>query len=105
MQPNPPSVILIDEPELGLHPQAIVKLAALIEVSSQKTQTIISTQSVNLVDCFNPEYVITVDRSQNENQTVFNRLDPEKLSVWLEEHSLGDLWQRNIINSAQPFTI
>jgi predicted ATPase len=104
LQPNPPSVIIIDEPELGLHPQAITKLAGLIEVSSSKTQAIISTQSVNLVDCFKPENIIAVDRNEKENQTIFNRLDTKALELWLEEHSLGDLWQRNIINSAQPFS-
>ena len=52
MQPEPPKVIVIDEPELGLHPQAIQKLAGLIKMASNKTQLILSTQSVNLVDCF-----------------------------------------------------
>ncbi|TAJ11329.1 ATP-binding cassette domain-containing protein [Marinilabiliaceae bacterium JC017] len=102
MQPTPPAVIIIDEPELGLHPQAISKLAGLIEAASTKTQVIISTQSVNLVDCFKPEDIVTVDRS--ENQSIFHRLDSEHLANWLDEFSLGDLWQRNIINSAQPFT-
>jgi predicted ATPase len=55
MQPEPPKVIVIDEPELGLRPQAITKLAALIKMASNKTQLIISTQSVNLVDCFDTE--------------------------------------------------
>lgn len=104
LQPEPPSVIIIDEPELGLHPQAISKLAGMIKSSSSKTQVIISTQSVNLVDCFEPENIIAVDRNISENQSIFNRLDPEKLKIWLEDHSLGELWERNIINSAQPFS-
>lgn len=103
MQPDPPGVIIIDEPELGLHPQAITKLAGLIEAASSQTQIILSTQSVNLVDCFKPEDVITVDRSTIENQSIFKRLDSDSLKVWLEDHTLGELWERNIINSAQPF--
>ena len=105
MQPDPPPVIVIDEPELGLHPKAITKLAALVKMASTKTQLILSTQSVNLVDCFDPEDIITVDRDKKENQSVFNRLDAQKLKDWLEEHTLGELWERNIINSAQPFSI
>lgn len=103
MQPNPPEVIIIDEPELGLHPQAITKLAGLIRMVSNTTQLIISTQSVNLVSCFEPEDIITVDRSQAENQSIFRRLAPESLNDWLKDHTLGELWDRNIIDSAQPF--
>ena len=104
MQPEPPAVIIIDEPELGLHPQSISKLAALIKSASAKTQIIISTQSVNLVDCFDLENIVAVDRSEEEKQSVFKRLESESLKTWLEDYSLGDLWQRNIINSAQPFS-
>ncbi|MCK4920644.1 MAG: AAA family ATPase [Bacteroidales bacterium] len=104
MQPEPPKVIVIDEPELGLHPQAIQKLAGLIKMASNKTQLILSTQSVNLVDCFDTNDIVTVDRSVSENQSVFKRLDNDKLHDWLEEHTLGELWERNIINSAQPFS-
>ncbi|QZT36928.1 AAA family ATPase [Halosquirtibacter xylanolyticus] len=103
MQPEPPNVIVIDEPELGLHPQAIQKLAGLIKMTSNRTQLILSTQSVNLVDCFDVDDVVTVDRNEVENQSVFHRLDQLQLSEWLEEHTLGELWERNIINSAQPF--
>lgn len=103
LQPDPPGVIIIDEPELGLHPQAIIKLAGLIEAASAETQIILSTQSVNLVDCFQPEDIVTVDRSTEENQSIFKRLDNEALKAWLQDHTLGELWERNIINSAQPF--
>jgi predicted ATPase len=104
MQPEPPAVIVIDEPELGLHPQAIQKLAGLLKMAASKTQLIISTQSVNLVDCFDINDIVTVDRSIDENQSVFKRLDEKNLKGWLEEHTLGELWERNIINSAQPFS-
>lgn len=100
MQPNLPEVILIDEPELGLHPVAINTLAGLIKKASAKTQIIISTQSVNLVGNFEPENIITVDRV--EGQSVFNRLEREKLEGWLSDFTLGDLWLKNIIKG-QPY--
>lgn len=103
MQPNPPSVIIIDEPELGLHPFAIGKLAGMIQVASSKAQIIAATQSPGLITHFSPEDVIVIDRSTEENQAIFNRLNSDSLSVWLKDYSLGDLWERNIINSAQPF--
>ncbi|WMJ72132.1 AAA family ATPase [Cytophagaceae bacterium ABcell3] len=104
LQPDPPSVIIVDEPELGLHPMAISKLAGMVQSASAKAQVIVSTQSVNLVDCFAPEDIITVDRDGKGKQSIFNRLDPHELEDWLKGHSLGELWSRNIINSAQPFT-
>lgn len=103
MQPTPPSVIIIDEPELGLHPFAIGKLAGMIQSASSKSQIIVATQSPGLIAKFNPEDVVVIDRSVEENQTVFSRLNTEDLKVWLEEFTLGDLWERNIINSGQPF--
>ena len=104
LQPEPPKVIIIDEPELGLHPLAISKLSGMIQSASTKAQIIVSTQSVSLVDNFEPIDIVTVDRSEKENQSIFHRLDPKKLDLWLQDHSLGELWERNIINSAQPFT-
>lgn len=104
LQPEPPSVIVIDEPELGLHPLAISKLAGMIQVASQKAQIIISTQSVTLVDCFSADDIIAVDRDEKERQSTFKRLKSEDFKLWLSEHSLGELWERNIINAAQPFT-
>jgi predicted ATPase len=103
LQPNPPSVIIIDEPELGLHPLAIAKLAGMIQIASQKTQVIVSTQSANLIDYFEPEDVITVDKNKEDNQSIFMRLEAENLKLWSDDYTLGDLWQRNIINAAQPF--
>lgn len=99
LQPNPPSTIIIDEPELGLHPFAINKLAGLIKKASAKSQVIISTQSINLVDNFDPEDIITVDRE--DKQSVFKRLDSNTLKEWLEDYSIGDLWTKNLIGG-QP---
>jgi predicted ATPase len=103
LQPEPPDVIIIDEPELGLHPFAINKLAGMIQFASSKAQVIVATQSPGLISNFAPEDVIVMDRSEAENQTVFNRLQSENLKIWLEDATLGELWERNIINAAQPF--
>lgn len=95
LQPEAPQVIIIDEPELGLHPFAINKLAGLIKKASAKTQIVISTQSVNLVDNFDPEDIITVDRK--DGQSVFERQSSENLKEWLAEYSISDLWNKNVI--------
>lgn len=88
-----PSVILVDEPELGLHPYAITMLASLVKQASTKTQVIISTQSPLLLDHFQPEDVLVADRVNGGTQ--FTRLDSAKLSGWLEDYSLGQLWEKN----------
>lgn len=84
-----PSVILVDEPELGLHPYAITLLASLIKQASVKTQVIISTQSPFLLDHFPPEDMLVAERV--EGGTQFTRLDPAKLESWLQDYSLGQL--------------
>jgi predicted ATPase len=98
LQPDLPKTIIIDEPELGLHPFAINKLAAMMKQAAAKgSQVIVSTQSVNLVDNFEPEDVITVDRE--DNQSVFKRLNSEEIKEWLEDYTLGDLWNKNVIGA------
>ena len=88
-----PSVILLDEPELGLHPSAIAILAALIKQSSVETQIVLATQSPTLLDHFDPEDVIVTDHV--EGATQFTRLDGEQLKNGLEDYSLGQLWEKN----------
>lgn len=101
LQPDPPETIIIDEPELGLHPTAIAKLAGLIKsVAAKNCQVIIATQSTDLISHFEPGDVVTVDQMNGES--VFERLDSEKLKVWLEDYTLDDLWKRNIIATGQP---
>lgn len=90
-----PSTLLIDEPELGLHPYAITLLASMLQSAATKTQVIVSTQSVPLVNQFAPEDLIVVDRE--EGQSVFRRLDNRELDVWLEDYGLGELWEKNLI--------
>lgn len=88
-----PSVILIDEPELGLHPAAIGLLASLIHRASEHTQVIAATQSPILLDHFEPEDVLVAD--SQEGATTFKRLEPIELAHWLEDYSLGQLWEKN----------
>lgn len=95
LQPDPPSTILIDEPELGLHPSAITMLAALLRSVSQKTQVIVSTQSVSLVNQLYLEDIIVVDRE--DNQSVFRHLNHSEMDNWLEDYGLGDLWEKNLL--------
>lgn len=90
-----PSVILVDEPELGLHPYAITLLASLVRQASVKTQVILSTQSPLLLDHFQPEDVLVADLINGATQ--FRRLDSTSLATWLEEYSLGQLWEKNEI--------
>lgn len=100
LQPTLPKVVIIDEPELGLHPTAIVKLAGMIKsVASRGCQIIVSTQSVNLINNFDAEDIITVDRK--DKQSTFNRLNNDTLQHWLNDYSLGELWTKSIING-QP---
>lgn len=94
LQPDPPTTILIDEPELGLHPYALTILASLIKKASQRTQVIVSTQSASLLDYFEPEDIIVVDRVDGES--VFKRPNAEQLQEWLTQYSLGELWQKNL---------
>lgn len=101
LQPDLPSSIIIDEPELGLHPFAIAKLAGMISsVAAKGSQVIVATQSTDLISHFQPDDIITVDQKDGESQ--FNRLDIKNLSSWLNEYSIDDLWKRNIIKGGQP---
>ncbi len=95
LQPNPPATIIIDEPELGLHPAAIHLLASLIRKASVNSQIIISTQSVTLVNQFAAEDLIIVERE--DNQSTFKRLDVHGVSAWLDDYSLGEAWEKNIL--------
>ena len=90
-----PSVILVDEPELGCDSYAITMLASLIKQASTKTQVIVGTQSPLLLDHFRPEDVLVANRV--EGSTELTRLESSKLSTWLEDYSLGQLWEKNEI--------
>jgi predicted ATPase len=90
-----PKLIIVDEPELGLHPYALNIIADLFKKASLHTQILISTQSSSFLDNFDPEDVIAVDREGKESK--FKRLSSEELDIWLDEYSLGEVWEKNII--------
>jgi predicted ATPase len=92
LDPTPPPVICIDEPELGLHPDIIPTLADLLRDASTRTQLILTTHSTALVDAFSdePESVCVCEKV--DGSTVIKRLDKERLNVWLKDYSLGHLW-------------
>ena len=95
LQPDLPDTVLLDEPELGLHPYAITLLADLLQSAAVRTQVVVSTQSVTLVNQFAPEDVIVVDRA--DGASVFRRLSEEAIASWLDDYSLGELWEKNVL--------
>ena len=95
LQPNP---ILIDEPELGLHPFALTLLAELLEAASLSRQIVVSTQSADLVNEFEAKNIITV--GFRNGQSAFERPDEYQLREWLEEYGLGDLWRMNVVGGS-----
>jgi len=94
LQPNPPATILLDEPELGLHPYALTLLAELLKKATENTQVIVSTQSASLLDHFEAEDVVVVERENGAS--TFKRLSSGELGEWLKDYSLGELWEKNI---------
>lgn len=92
-----PPVILLDEPEIGLHPAAITLLAGMVRMASRHAQVILATQSTRLVDEFKAEEVVIVERDPVSKSSLFKRLDPEALNEWLEQYSLSELWEKNVL--------
>ena len=100
LQPSPPPTMLFDEPELGLHPYALTLLGNLFRQAVKihwpnPRQVIISTQSAPLLNEFTAEDVIIVDRAHSES--TFRRLNANDFSEWLQEYTLGELWQKNVL--------
>ena len=96
-----PRMIVLDEPELGLHPAAIVELAGMIKRASHYTQIILATQSTRLIDEFSPEDILIVERARSSGASSFRRLNTEQIEEWLERYTLADLWEKNVIGG-QP---
>lgn len=90
-----PHLIIVDEPELGLHPAAKTIIAGLFKKASHHCQVIVATQSPELLDAFNVEDVVVVER--DDKASSFRRLDESSLKEWLEEYSLGQLWEKNVL--------
>jgi len=95
LQPDPPSVVVIDEPELGLHPFAITQLADMFRATSVQHQLIVSTQSVTLLNQVDPEDVIVTE--QRDGASTFARPDWAALQAWLGKYALGELWEKNVL--------
>ncbi|WP_427922820.1 AAA family ATPase [Streptomyces sp. cg40] len=95
LQPYPPELLVLDEPELGLHPFAITVLAEMIRTATARSQVIVATQSVTLLDEFELSELVIAERV--EGATELRRPDPEALAAWLDDYSLGDLWLKNLL--------
>jgi predicted ATPase len=95
LQPQLPRMVLLDEPELGLHPAAIILLSELLEEASQRTQILVASQSVTLVNQLQQDSVYVADRI--EGATKIKPLQAEDLTQWLERYALGELWEKNLI--------
>ena len=92
MHPEPPPFVAIEEPELGLHPDAVAQVAELLVDASRRTQLVVTTHSRMLVDALSdyPSSVVVCEKENGESR--LERLDGERLQAWLHEYSLGDLW-------------
>lgn len=96
-----PQVIFVDEPELGLHPQAVDVLASMVQKATESTQVIMATQSPRLLDSFEYKDIIVAEKDRETGCTVLNRLDENDVKTWLEDYSLSQVWEKNIIGG-QP---
>lgn len=97
--PNPPPLLCIEEPELGLHPDILPTIAELLVEASQRTQLIVTTHSDALVSALPPESVLVCER--NDQGSHLRRLEPEPLKEWLKEFSLGHLWRMGEIGGTR----
>ncbi|MBI3241459.1 MAG: AAA family ATPase [Chloroflexi bacterium] len=88
--PNPPPLICIEEPEIGLHPDWIELVAELLESAATRTQVIVATHSPQLVSYVKPEHVVVVEKE--DGGTTLSRLTETELAGWLDKFTLGDLW-------------
>jgi predicted ATPase len=99
--PNPPAMICIEEPELGLHPDVLPKIADLFIDASERTQLVITTHSDIIIDALSscPESVLVCEK--HEGKTVIKRLEEDKINKWLEKYRLGELWTRGEIGGTR----
>lgn len=92
-----PGVIVVDEPELGLHPAALSALAGMVNSVAPATQVILATQSARLIDEFTTDQVMIVEREEKRRRTIFRRLNADDLKDWLERYCLSELWEKNVL--------
>lgn len=95
LQPVPPPMILLDEPELGLHPYATELLAGMMRSAAHKSQIIASTQSVTLANQFEWQDLIIVEQPDNESRLL--RLEEKQIEAWMHDYRMGDIWEKNLI--------
>ena len=96
-----PKFIVLDEPELGLHPAAIAELGGLVKIATENAQVLLATQSTRLVDEFLLDEIVIVERDEQKQCSIFKKLDAEQLKNWLEHYSLSELWEKNVLGG-QP---
>ena len=94
-----PRVIILDEPEIGLHPNAVKILADMIRMASTYSQIIVATQSLELLNEFEPEDIIIADYDENRKTSALKRLDLKALEQWLDDYSLGELWEKSVLGA------
>ena len=102
LQPSPPSLLIVDEPELGLHPAAIVQLGDLLRSAATQSQVIVATQSVTLLNQLDLEDVIVAER--HDGASSFEHIVAADLDAWLDDFALGELWEKNIIGGRPSWT-
>jgi len=90
-----PEILVLDEPELGLHPHAIGVVAGMLRSASEHVQVFVATQSQAFVDQFEPEDIVVVDREGRESR--FHRLNASELGEWLQDYSVSELWEKNVL--------
>jgi predicted ATPase len=99
--PEPPPLICIEEPELGLHPDLMPTIARLLKSAAERTQLIVTTHSDILVDEFTDEPEAVVVCEKVEGQTTMRRLESERLAEWLDRYRLGELWTKGEIGGVR----
>ena len=92
LDPEPPPLVVIEEPELGLHPDLTLGIGRMLVEASQRMQLVVTTHSTGLIDALDecPSSVVVCEK--DDGASVFERLEPEYLTEWLEKYSLGKLW-------------
>lgn len=92
-----PTLIILDEPELGLHPAAISAFAAMVNLASEHCQLLLATQSTRLVDEFEADNLIIAVQDKSKRASVYRRLKGKQLKSWLKRYSLSELWEKNVL--------
>lgn len=101
LNPDPPPLICIEEPELGLHPDVLPKIADLLKDASERSQLVVTTHSEILIDALTDSVESVLVCEKHEGQTQLARLSPDDLSEWLDRYRLGELWIKGEIGGTR----